>query len=297
MNEHTKVAKILQLTDLHLFGDQTVDFLGINTHDTFTEVVNLVRKNNPANDYDVAVISGDISQDYSSQAYQTAIAKLSGIARKMAFIPGNHDDPNYVRNKMVIATTGGRYRNPSVINIANWKIILLNSHLHDNVAGFLARSELEFLRAELASSLTNLAVVDPAKNHGDATHALHQFEPQHVIIFIHHQVLPVGSAWLDQLGVKNPADFFAVIDQFTNIKAVFCGHVHQATEQVRNNVEFASTPAVSWQFTKNSAGFKLDKLMPGYRDITLFSDGTYTTRVTRLGDVADFIPDQKSSGY
>jgi len=88
---------------------------------------------------------------------------------------------------------------------------------------------------------------------------------QPTIIFIHHHVLPIDSNWLDRINLRNASEFLAIIDQYKNVKAVVCGHVHQDTTIYRQDVIFLSTPSTSWQFAVKSYNFSLDNLMPGYR--------------------------------
>jgi len=183
---------------------------------------------------------------------------------------GNHDHPPFFTkifgapNQVVT----------KISSITNWRIILLNSHWTHHVDGKLTKSELNFLKQSLNSSSN-----------------------QPVIIFIHHQVLPVESNWLDKIKLQNHTQFLEIIDQYKNIKAVVCGHVHQDTTIKRRGVTFLSTPSTSWQFTVKSHNFKLDTLMPGYRWINLYEDGTIKTEVVRIEHNDEFIPDTSSTGY
>ena len=61
-------VRVLQLTDCHLFADESKDLLGVNTSESFKAVVEAVRAQNF--DYDFIAFTGDISQDYSATSYQ-----------------------------------------------------------------------------------------------------------------------------------------------------------------------------------------------------------------------------------
>ena len=102
---------------------------------------------------------------------------------------------------------------------------------------------------------------------------------------------------LDKINLNNSSQFLEIIDQYQNIKAVMCGHIHQDTHINRQGVEFYSTPSTCWQFTPKSHGFKLDTKMPGYRWITLNENGTLQTEVIRIEHDEALIPDMKSTGY
>lgn len=215
-------------------------------------------------------LTGDISQDYSLASYKTAKKLFCNFPCPIAATMGNHDYP---------PTFTEFFGNPEqdinkLFTIDNWHILLLNSHWPEHVGGQLAQIELDFLRRVLATSLK-----------------------QHIMIFLHHPVLPVGSHWLDNIMTSNAAQFLEIIDQYQNIKAVICGHIHQKTNISRRGVSYLSTPATSWQFAVGSYDFKLDTLMPGYRWIDLYKDGTFQTEVVRIDYDATLVPDLKSKGY
>ena len=126
--------------------------------------------------------------------------------------------------------------------------------------------------------------------------ALQASTGKHVLIALHHQPVPVGSAWLDQQIVGNAAEFFKVVDQFTNVQAIIWGHVHQVFETRRNGVQLMSVPSTCVQFLPNSKDFAVDKTSPGYRWLDLHADGTIGTGVSRVTGV-DFVVDYSVKGY
>lgn len=83
-------VRVLQLTDCHLFADESKDLLGVNTSESFKAVVEAVRAQNF--DYDFIAFTGDISQDYSATSYQHFANIISVLHKPVFFLPGNHDD-------------------------------------------------------------------------------------------------------------------------------------------------------------------------------------------------------------
>ena len=116
------------------------------------------------------------------------------------------------------------------------------------------------------------------------------------LIFLHHQLVPVGSAWIDQYVVSNAADFFAITDQFDNIRAVSWGHVHQDFSRRRKHMKLYATPSTCVQFKPNSDDFAVDTAMPGYRWFELRSDGSFDTGVSRVTG-KHYLIDYQSAGY
>lgn len=265
-----QITKILHITDLHLFSNHKKKLVGINPFLTFQQVITKITNDIQQNQPDLIVLTGDISQDYSLSSYKTAQNSLQQLQSPIAATMGNHDYlPFFTKvfgNPTHIVT--------KTLHPTNWCILLLSSHQPQHVNGQLTESDLTFLKQSLAAN-----------------------SKQPVIIFLHHQILPVASAWIDKINLQNHEQFLEIIDQHKNVKAIVCGHVHQNTSTQRQDAMFLSTPATSWQFASNSLDFKLDTLMPGYRWLNLHEDGTIQTDVVRIEHNDKFTPDANSTGY
>lgn len=265
-----QLTRILQLTDLHLFGNQQTALIGINPFQTLQQILANISNDIIYNLPDLIVLTGDISQDYSLSSYKTVAQIFQNFPCPVVVTMGNHDYP-----LLFIQTFGKPTQLASkIVTTTNWCILILNSNWPKHVDGQLTKTDLVFLEKNLTAN---------------------QHQP--TIIFLHHHVLSVGSDWLDKIKLQNSSQFLAIIDQFKNIKAVVCGHVHQDTSILRHEVMFLSTPATSWQFAPGRHEFRLDKLMPGYRWINLYEDGTIQTKVTRIKYSDEFVPDTTSKGY
>jgi len=262
--------RILQLTDLHLLKNKTVTMLDFNSHDSLQQVMYLVNKSIQKCTPSLIALTGDVSQDYSRESYKVAKQIFTQLPYPLVATMGNHDEP---------LTFAEFFNNPEdcankIFYLDNWMILFINSHWSGHIGGKLAENELAFLSNAL----------DHAGN-------------KNTIIFIHHHVLPVKSAWIDKIGVSNATDFLDIIDKHQNIKAVICGHIHQDTLTERNKVKYFSTPSTSWQFATNSPSFKLDTLMPGFRWLDLYENGTFDTGVVRIPHNPAFIPNLTILGY
>lgn len=265
-----KPIRILQLTDLHLFSDKQTTLLGFNPYQSLLKVINKISNTETEKCPDLLALTGDISQDYSLASYEIAAEIFSNLLYPISAIMGNHDYPS-----MFSKIFGDPIQNTNKsLSIGSWRIIFLNSHWPQHVGGKLSEEEFIFLKQALNESLN-----------------------QHVLIFLHHQVLPIESIWIDKIMLNNAAQLLEIIDQHKNIKAVICGHVHQETSTTRLGINYFSTPATCWQFETKSNNFKLATLMPGYRIIDLYEDGSLKTNVERIDYDATFIPNLNSTGY
>ena len=101
---------------------------------------------------------------------------------------------------------------------------------------------------------------------------------------MHHQPLPMGSAWLDGVGLRDADEFLACLDRHRHVRGVVWGHVHQASDRTRNGVRFLSTPSTCAQFLPDSDAFALDILPPGSRWLVLEADGGVDTEIDWLGE-------------
>lgn len=257
--------KIIQLSDIHLFADPGKDLLGVKTHESFHAVVIELKK---IKDFDMILLTGDLSQDYSKKSYEEVIDTLSIFDKPIYCIPGNHDD------EKIMSSIFPR-KNLSLdrhIILDKWQLILLDSHQHKLVPGRLADAELTFLAEKLK-----------------------QYPNHKAIIAFHHHPVQVNCKWLDKIGVKNADDFWETIKPFSNVSTILFGHIHQEHFQIKNNIPCYSVPSTCIQFATNQDHFGLENIPPGFRWIEL-KDGKLNTGVIRLDKyVGDF--DGEAKGY
>lgn len=257
--------RVLQISDCHLFQDVTGRLLGMNTQESLERVLALVKNDVP---YEIALCTGDLVQDASIAGYQRFRNMMDELAIPQYWIPGNHD----IRANMQEATRDSTALHP-VIHIGAWQIIMLDSTIEGAVPGFMSEATLDFLDKTLSLGKT-----------------------LHTMVCLHHQPIPIGAAWLDNLGVQNADEFLSVIDQHSNVRAVVWGHVHQHFDAMRNNIPFFATPSTCIQFTPKSDEFSVDSLSPGYRSLSLHADGRVESVVSRVA-AFDFEIDYTVKGY
>jgi Icc protein len=259
--------KIIQISDTHVFADQSQSLLGVPTQQSFEAVLKHIREANHSIDF--IIHSGDISQDYSEVSYMRVADMLSTFNVPVYCVPGNHDDSN----KMAKVYPREKMSTDKQILSKHWQLILLDSHQNGMVKGYLDQSQLTYLE-----------------------HCLQQYPQHHAIIIFHHHPLPVGSEWLDNLWLTNAPDFWQLISRYPQVNTVLFGHVHQQFEQSHQGIACYSTPSTCIQFKRKQDHFGLENLNQGYRWIHLFDDGHLETAVVRLPHyIGEF--DDKAKGY
>lgn len=261
-------VNLLQITDTHLFSDDSGELLGITPNTSFDSVLDEIDA--ASFSFDAILATGDIAQDQSSQAYTKFTQGIARWSQLCYWLEGNHDK----KNTMQVCMHNAQVKDEKCIEIgANWVVIMLDSQVEGEPYGFLSSSQFDFLKKSLSA-----------------------YSDHHVLICMHHHPRPVGSAWLDQHQLKNADEFWLSIASCSQVKAVLCGHVHQNFTEYYQGVRVMTTPSTCIQFKMNSDDFALDELQPGWRILTLTSDGDIQTQVYRLQHSL-YLPCLESTGY
>lgn len=249
------MARLVQVTDTHLYADTADVLVGMNCDEGMRDVIDLIRREEGP--LAAVLCTGDISQDNSSASYRRFAEAVATLAAPQYWIAGNHDEVS--RMKAALGVDNPCFTR--AFSLPGWRIIMLNSNVVGEVYGHLAPEELEFLARELEASRNESALV-----------------------CLHHNCVPVAAAWLQKHALKNSAELFAVLDRFKHVKAVLFGHIHQELVHERNQVLYLGSPSTCIQFHPVSDEFKLDTCNPGYRWLELSANGDLRTGVNRVTD-------------
>ncbi len=260
--------RILQVTDTHLYRDADRTLLGVNTQRSLEQVLEQAWcEHGPA---DLMLATGDLVHDHAREGYARLRALLHSLGAPGYWVPGNHDDPQVMHE--VLADAG--VCDPRSVRVGRWQVVLLDSRIADGGdAGRVADAGLRSLDEDLG-----------------------RYPDHHALVCLHHPPVPIGSRWMDAIGLQNAAELFAVLDRHPQVRAVLCGHIHQEFETRRAGVRILGSPSTCFQFRRRSDEFALDCATPGYRWLALRADGGIDTEV---GYVEDFAAaaDMASTGY
>lgn len=260
-------VRIVQLSDLHLFANQKSELLGVNTAISYQAVVELLKKDSVIPQ--AILLTGDLSQDESEQAYLNLGKVIQQVKVPVYWIPGNHDS-----NQLLTSIfPQNNISNVKHILFDHWQIILLNSQREGRVEGYLSGEQLNFMQE-----------------------CLNRYPEHFAIIALHHQPLPVGSAWIDRMGLTNAEIFWETIKPHSQIKTILFGHVHQESDNQKNGVACYSVPSTCFQFKTNSEKFALENIPPGYRWLDLYKNGEMKTGIKRVSYYVGMF-EEKISGY
>lgn len=252
-DDETRTFRLLQLTDPHLCGKPAAEIHGVNTSDSFERTLRHAFADGAPPD--AILVTGDIGDDLSEAAYARFRATLLATGTPAYCLPGNHDTPATMERLLPGENIhfGGRAR------LGAWGLILLDSHEPDAIHGKLSPAAFERLDADL-----------------------HALRDRPVLLAVHHPPMPVGSPWIDVLGLRNGAELLARLDRFPNVRAIVSGHVHQAFDTHRGALRLLTTPSTCAQFAPNRLDCVIDSRPPGYRWLLLSPEGRLDTEVRWL---------------
>lgn len=257
--------RLIQITDCHLGAEIGDRLLGMDTDESLADVLALIRSRE--DNIDLMLATGDISNNGADTAYQRFLDIIfSAFDTPVGWCPGNHD---------LAASMAAIERDQLFfhsVDLGEWQCVLLDSSVPGYVHGDLAASEMQRLQQLLQAS------------------------DKHTLIFVHHQPVDVGSAWMDSYTIRNNGALLELLSHYPQVKGLIWGHVHQVYAGKHAHVELYSTPSTCIQFKPHNDDFVLDETMPGYRWFELNDDGTFTTGVERVS-LKDYKIDFNSGGY
>lgn len=239
---------LLQLSDSHLSADPAASYRGQNADANLLRLLPACRLLAP----DGLVLSGDVAEDASTEAYERAGRMLDGLAPRTAWIPGNHDDRAVM--EPIFDRLG--YQAGPVLEWGGWQIVLLDSAVPNRPEGHLDDSRL--------APLDELAPERPA------------------LVFVHHQPLSVGSPWIDKYPLTEPARLWARLNA-TTVKIVAFGHVHQAFSGEQDGIPCRSAPSTVANGQPGTARFTYDPTGPKARWYRLWPDGRWRSGIVSAG--------------
>lgn len=248
------MLRVLHLTDPHLFADPAGALRGAVTYTSLSNVLaHYAASNWPA---DVAIVTGDISQDDSPGAYEHFKALLADLQLPVYCLPGNHD----VRALMRKALADKPFFYCASLVRDNWLIVCIDSCVTGAAGGAVSSNELERLKQLIAES-----------------------SAEHVMVCLHHPPVEMGSKWLDTVRLEDGDRFIEQLAGSGRVRLAIFGHVHQSYDAEHRGVRIIATPSTCRQFTRGSDTFDIDDSPPAYRRICLAADGNVATEIVWVG--------------
>ena len=213
----------IHLTDLHLAESDDGQINGQAPADRLRRVLARLRATEltPA----FVLITGDLVNNGQPAEYQTLnrlLPELQSLGAPVLLGLGNHDARHPFRQLLLGETSSQEarpYYHSTLINGVN--VIMLDSHVPNQVHGYLDEAQLRWLADELAKPV--------AVGH---------------LLALHHPPVSSTVALLEPLGLHNAAALAAVIANQANVLGILSGHIHyNHVARFANTLSF-TTPAV-----------------------------------------------------
>lgn len=154
---------------------------------------------------DVVVLTGDLVDEGLEAEYATLLELLGRLTLPTLVMPGNHDSRDRFRaafsNHAYLPGSGPLHYCVDAFPV---RIIALDTSVPGRHHGHVDAEGLQWLQSCLAD--------DPLKP---------------TVLFMHHPPFVSGIGYLDEYRYLDPEPLASVLRPFSNIEAVFCGHVHR----------------------------------------------------------------------
>jgi len=234
--------RLVQVSDCHLPEDPDAPYRGLNADANLARLTPAVRAFAP----DALVLTGDLSEDASPASYQRMADWAAAFRVPVAWIPGNHDDPERMRP---VFDAAGFVSGPH-LNAGDWTLVLLDSHWPDDPGGELDAERLRPLDAIPQDS--------PAG------------------VFVHHQPAPVGARWIDRVGMRAPERLWQRLRVGPRPRFIAFGHVHQRFRQRIEDVDVLACPSTAANSLPHTDRFTSGEVTPMARWFVLKPDQYHT---------------------
>lgn len=257
----------IQITDHHLGESDSDRPYGYPAADTFRAVMDQIAADH-AGEIDFIVSTGDLVNRPTAESYQflkgvldltpadcLACAHNIRYGRlwdfPMYLLPGNHDArPDFFHN-LFNGVDSERFN---------------TCFVHKGIR-FVCLDWGGFDRGEM-----NHGMLDFARQ------ALSGTEP--AIILTHHNIVPLGPAWLDRFLADGIEAFHEVLRQ-ARVLAVLCGHLHTSYERIWEGIPVWGLRSTAFQFRFEGKPV-LDLQPPHFRLVTVHEDGRLETRLVEV---------------
>ena len=215
----------------------------VDTCQTLRRVVEAVNRVEPRPAF--VIIGGDLAspdldpevkrgvRDVTASDYERAYAVfrelVAGLAVPVHMLMGNHDRRIPFR-RVVLGEREPRDEPLNhVVDADGYRLCVLDSLETGKNPGRLGDGQLAWLRDRLLEA-----------------------RDRHALVAVHHHAVPVGVRWLDEQMLMDADEFWSVVREARNVRAVLCGHVHLEHEAVRDGVPCFTTPSTCFQISKES---------------------------------------------
>ena len=194
---------------------------------------------------DIVLLTGDIADDGSAEAYQRVATSVSVLGVPVLATAGNHDDPSVLA--AVLGATDETV-------IGGWRVVLVDTSIPKTEHG----------RIDVPDLLRRLGA-----DNGVPT-----------VLALHHP--PITTSTHKWMRLDGGADLVSALAARSDVRVVVSGHLHEAFNAVVGGVSYIGCSSSLYSLKHRNADFILDQGHVGALVLSLASDGDFSWR--RLPD-------------
>lgn len=203
---------------------------------------------------DAVLVTGDIAEHATAEEYDLARRLLAPLPMPVHVLPGNHDDPDALRERFPLDGRGPyRY----AIDCGPLRLIACDTTRRGRDDGDL---DLEWLEAQLAHEAPT-------------------------IVAMHHPPLTTGVGGLDDLGLQPGQEtaLAALLERAPHVRRVVAGHVHRTAFAVLGGCGVIACPSTNLQarLQIRAEGYEIGNDPPAIL-LHVLLDGELTSHVQPL---------------
>jgi 3',5'-cyclic-AMP phosphodiesterase len=252
-------VRALHITDLHILPTVGATIYGTDTYQALRAVLDVALA--LAEPPTLIIATGDLSEDGSPESYRRLRQLLTETGLPSHVLPGNHDATEEMRRTLA----GGPVQMTPVIDVASWRVVLLDSQVRGKPHGLLDDAQLAVLASALAE---------------------HPDRP--VLTCLHHG--PARYCPSSGCHLQNADVLLRLLVSRSNARGVICGHGHLEVERTDHHVKLFTTPSTCSQASHAQLGeavdhedfwasHRFDPGQRGFRMLSLMPGGEITSRV------------------
>ena len=213
--------KIIQLSDIHLTQNDNASLYGINPYYRLKEALKSIHLHH--SDADFIVITGDLTDSASPEAYAVLKDMLAKSELPIYPILGNHDKRDIFANYFPTLFDEGFVQ---YVKKVDRKVhIFLDTLVEDQSYGELCPKRLNWLKERLK-----------------------EYKEESVYLYMHHHPIDSGLYEMDNdASFRSKKEFWNLLKKYKNIKHISFGHLHRIMHSIKQDISLHSTRSTSFQ--------------------------------------------------
>jgi len=261
---------IAQISDCHLSAPDTLAYGHVDAGAALARVVAHV---NAGTRPDMAMISGDLTNDGSVAEMRHAKSALDRLQCPYRVLPGNHDLRASMRTVFgaeYCPAPAGNFLNFTV-ELGDLRLIALDSILEGAPGGAFCDTRADWLADALGGNMTTPTLV-----------------------FLHHPPLPLGVPETDEDGFLEVEKIANIVTHYPNIARICSGHIHLATQTMWHGILCVTAPSTAMELTRDFGEYghpsRFSKPAPGYLMHHLTRAGQLVSHVVHVPQDGETYP-------